>query len=426
MTPKHARPAPRRAGTARRTLGAVAVVAVGVAAAVGTLAWRSAAEDASSADASTTTSAPPSTTTESTIPTTTTSTLPPRPATITLAFGGDVLLHGPVNDQAAAYGAQTGAPYDYSPMFAPLAGVVGAADLALCHMEVPITPDGRISSYPSFGSPAQVVAGVASAGYDGCSTASNHSLDRGFAGVTTTLDTFDANGLGHTGTARTAEEGAHIRGYRVGPEGTTGVVVAHLSYSYGFNGYQLPADAPFAANLIDPARIRADAARAIAAGAQLVVVSLHFGNEYQHEPSAYQREVVADLLTSDDIGLVIGHHAHVVQPISLVDGRYVVWGLGNQLSNQTQAPRTDGLTVVVTAGPGPQGPLHRWHVTGVEAVPTWVDRPSFRILPVVDALADPAVTGALRADLLASYDRTAAVALAEAPPGVTIDPRPAG
>jgi poly-gamma-glutamate synthesis protein (capsule biosynthesis protein) len=262
---------------------------------------------------------------------------------------------------------------------------------------------------------------VASAGFDGCSTASNHSLDRGFAGVTATLDAFDANALGHAGTARTAEEGAAVRTYDV-----QGVAVAHLSYSYGFNGYQLPADAPFAANQIDPARIRADAARAVAGGAQLVVVSLHFGNEYQHEPSTYQREVVADLLTSSDIGLVIGHHAHVVQPISRIDQRYVVWGLGNQLSNQTQAPRTDGLTVVVTAEPGARGPRHRWVVRAVEAVPTWVDRPSFRILPVVDALADPAVTGALRADLLASYDRTASIALAERPPGVTIDPRPAG
>jgi hypothetical protein len=392
-------------------------------AAVAVLAWRSdgAADGAPAATGTSTTS-----TTSTTAPSTTTAapsttTTVPGPTSITLAFGGDVLLHGPVNDRAAAYGATSGSPYDYGPMFAPLAGVVGGADLALCHMEVPVTPDGRITSYPSFGSPAEVIAGVAAAGFDGCSTASNHSLDRGFAGVTSTLDAFDANGLGHAGTARSAEEGASIRTYDV-----QGVAVAHLSYAYGFNGYQLPADAPFAANQIDPARIRADAARAVDGGAQLVVVSLHFGNEYQHEPSTYQREVVADLLTSSDIGLVIGHHAHVVQPISRIDQRYVVWGLGNQLSNQTQAPRTDGLTVVVTAAPGARGPEHRWTVSGVEAVPTWVDRPSFRVLPVVAALADPATPADLRADLLASYDRTASIALSERPPGVTIAPRPAG
>jgi hypothetical protein len=398
----------------------VLVVAASCGAAIGVLAWRSddAQGGAAAVATTTTTTTAPSTTTTAGPSTTTTA---PGPAAITLAFGGDVLLHGPVNDQAAAYGAESGTPYDYRPMFAPLAGVVGGADVALCHMEVPVTPDGRITSYPSFGSPAEVVAGVGSAGYDGCSTASNHSLDRGFAGVTATLDAFDANGLGHAGTARSAEEGAAIRTYDL-----QGVTVAHLSYAYGFNGYQVPADAPFAANQIDPARIRADAARAVVGGAQLVVVSLHFGNEYQHEPSTYQREVVADLLTSRDIGLVIGHHAHVVQPISRIDQRYVVWGLGNQLSNQTQDPRTDGLTVVVTAEPGVRGPEHRWVVSGIEAVPTWVDRPSFRVLPVVPALADPATAAGLRADLLASYDRTVAVALAERPVGVTVAPRPAG
>ena len=419
MTPKHARPARRRAGAARRAATAVLVAVAAGAGVLGVVAWRS--EGAQEGAGATSTTAPPSTTSSTSTSTSTTTTTTPGPASITLAFGGDVLLHGPVNDQAAAYGADSGVPFDYRPMFAPLAGVVGGADLALCHMEVPVSPDGRITSYPSFGTPPEIVAGVASAGYDGCSTASNHSLDRGFAGVTATLDTFDANALGHTGTARTAQESATTRTYDV-----QGVTVAHLSYAYGFNGYQLPADAPFAANQIDPARIRADAARAVAEGAQLVVVSLHFGNEYQHEPSTYQREVVADLLTSSDIGLVIGHHAHVVQPISRIDQRYVVWGLGNQLSNQTQDPRTDGLTVVVTAEPGARGPEHRWVVSGVEAVPTWVDRPSFRVLPVVAALADPAVTGELRADLLASYDRTAAIALAERPQGVTIAPRPAG
>jgi hypothetical protein len=102
----------------------------------------------------------------------------------------------------------------------------------------------------------------------------------------------------------------------------------------------------------------------------------------------------------------------------------VVWGLGNQLSNQTQAPRTDGLTVVATVEPGARGPAQSWRVTGIEAVPTWNDRPSFRVLPVVDVLADPATPGGLRADLLASYDRTASIVLSERPRGVTIAPRP--
>ena len=272
------------------------------------------------------------------------------PDPVTLAFSGDVLLHMPVNDRAAAYGATTGTPFDFRPMFDPLRPVLEPADLALCHLEVPVAPDGRLTSYPSFGAPAQVVDGIAHGGFDGCSTASNHSLDRGYRGVARTLEELDRARLRHAGTARGPWE-TGPGPYRVGEPGAE-IDVAHLSYAYGFNGYRLPADAPWAASAIDPARIRADAAAARAAGAELVVVSLHWGTEYRHEPDAYQRSIADRILPDSEIDLVIGHHAHVVQPIEVVHGRYVVWGLGNQLSNQTQAPRRDGLTVVVTAGLG--------------------------------------------------------------------------
>ncbi len=365
---------------------------------------------------------PPGAVASSTRPTTTaapatTTTAPPGPAAITLAFAGDLLPHQPLNDQAAAYGRAVGKPYDFAPMLAPMAPILGAADAAICHMEVPLAPPGEaISSYPSFGAPAELVDGIAAAGYDGCSTASNHSLDRGRAGIATLLDRFDERHLRHAGTARVPEEGGGVA--------TTydiqGVQVAHLSYAYDFNGYRIPADAPWAVNQIDPARIRSDAATARAAGADLVVVSLHWGTEYESAPSAYQRDVAQQVLPSPDIDLVIGHHAHVVQPIELVEGTYVVWGLGNQLSNQTQDVRRDGLTVVVRAVPG-EG---RWTVTGVEAVPTWVDLPSFRVLPVVPTLNDPATPPGLRDQLAASYDRTAAVVAGPATPGVALAPRP--
>ena len=84
---------------------------------------------------------------------------------MTLAFSGDVLLHMPVNDRAAAYGATTGTPFDFRPMFDPLRPVLEPADLALCHLEVPVAPDGRLTSYPSFGAPAQVVDGIAHGGF---------------------------------------------------------------------------------------------------------------------------------------------------------------------------------------------------------------------------------------------------------------------
>ncbi len=94
-----------------------------------------------------------------------------------------------------------------------------------------------------------------------------------------------------------------------------GARIAHLSYAYGFNGIPLPEGALWAANQIDPERIAADARAAKAFGAQLVVVSLHWGTECQSDPTAEQQRVAYLLSQEPAIDLMIGHHAHVVQPI---------------------------------------------------------------------------------------------------------------
>ena len=356
------------------------------------------------------------------VPTTSTTSTTQVPLTgpdrLSLVFAGDLLPHSPLNVKAAEYGKAAGAPYDYAPMLAPMKGIIESADVAICHMEVPSAPDGEpVTSYPSFGAPPELVDGARSAGYDGCSTASNHSLDRGKAGLKRLLDQFDAVGLRHNGTARTADEGGGVATvYDV-----DGVKVANLSYAYGFNGYKIPVDAPWSVNEIDVPAIQAAAAKARADGADLVVLSLHWGNEYQHDPSDYQRDIAAQLLPSPDIDVIVGHHAHVVQPIEQVDGTYVVFGLGNQVSNQTQLPRRDGLTARLTAERAADG---SWSVTGVEAIPTFVDLPSFRVLPVVDTLADPATPAGLRSELAASYDRTATVINGPATAGVKLAPKP--
>lgn len=333
--------------------------------------------------------------------TTAPSTTAPPEVVRTLAFGGDLLTHLPLVAVAQGNGAAVGAPYDFGPMLAPMAPTLGGVDLALCHLEVPLVGDGQaVSGYPSFHAPRELATAVAGAGYDGCSTASNHSLDGGRPAIDATLGTFDGLGLGHVGTARSPEEDVAPRLYPL-----DGAVVAHLSYAYGFNGYEPPADAPWVVDRIDPAVIARDAAAARAAGADLVVVSLHWGTEYQHEPDAFQRDTAAAVIAIGDVDLVIGHHAHVVQPIEQIGGRWVVFGLGNQLSNQAEDVKRDGLTVVVTVA-GPAG--GRLAVRSVEAVPTYVDLSTYAVLPTAATLARPDLDPALRAALEASQARTMA------------------
>jgi len=259
----------------------------------------------------------------------------------TVVAAGDLLIHTAVMRSAAAHAGGDG--HDFRPMFDPVREVIAGADLALCHLENPLSVDGGdLSSYPIFNAPFELADGIAHAGFDGCSFASNHTYDRGEAGIDASLGHLDRVGVGHAGAARSPEEAETIRVYDV-----DGVRVAHLSATYGLNGFRLPADRPWRAELIDPERLRARAERARAEGADVVLASLHWGNEYQRAPTAWQRDVAAALSTSPDIDLVIGHHAHVVQPVEQVGDLWVAFGLGNLLSNMLGADRQDGVILRV-------------------------------------------------------------------------------
>jgi len=302
-------------------------------------------------------------------------------------------------------------------MFAAVRPLLSAADLAICHLETPLSRDNSdLSGYPQFNVPFQLAAALADAGYDGCSTASNHAFDAHADGVAATLLQLDRVGLGHAGTARTAEEAATPWRYRV-----KGVTVGHLSYTFGLNGAVLPAHQPWLVNLIDANRILADAQAARAAGAEFLVVSLHWGVEYRSSPSDGQSVLAHQLLPSPDIDLIVGHHAHVVQPVERIGAEYVAYGLGNFLSNQSAACCTasaqDGVIIEVRVTESVE--RGSFTVDGVTFAPTWVDRRDFRIVPVALALADPNLGSDLRAELDASWQRTTTVVTALAATGLT-------
>jgi hypothetical protein len=326
---------------------------------------------------------------------TTTTTTVFTPRRFLVAASGDLLLHTRVLEFARANAGGDG--YDFDPMFAEIAPLVSAADLALCHLEVPLSADNSvISDFPIFSGPREIVGAAKRAGYDGCSTASNHSLDKGFTGVSDTLSVFDDEGIGQSGMARSAEEAANPPIYDA-----NGVAVGHLSYTYGLNGMPMPE--PWMANLIDIDRILADAAAIRARGAEVVLVSMHWGNEYQHEPSPVQIEQAEALLASPDIDAIIGDHVHVVQPIDRINGKPVVYGMGNSLSNQMDPPnRRDGVIVylsMVETAPGV------FVTERIAYTPTWVHYPGTIIRPVTaDAVPESFRRSADNLNLLGTFD----------------------
>jgi poly-gamma-glutamate synthesis protein (capsule biosynthesis protein) len=336
---------------------------------------------------------------------TTTTTAPPR--TFTLVATGDVLLHTALWHQASADAAASGRPgHDFRPMLAGIEHLVSGADVAICHMETPVAPPGGpYASYPSFSVPPEITDALAAVGYDACSTASNHTYDRGAEGVARTLDALDASGIRHAGSARTPQEATATTMLATGE-----AAVALLSYTYGFNGIPAPGGETWRSNLIDERHILADAAAARQRGADVVVVALHWGDEYRHDPNAQQLALAPALIRSPDIDLLLGHHAHVVQPIEAIGGEWVVYGMGNLVSNQgSQGPeKLEGLLVRFTFTETATG----WRTTAAEFAPVLTDdRGPIRVLDVRRAIADadPAAGPDLRSELQTAHDRTTAI-----------------
>lgn len=318
---------------------------------------------------------------------------PPAGQSFTVVATGDVLIHTPLADQAAADARSTGAGrFDFRPLLAGIKPVISAADLAICHLETPLAPpDGPFSSYPTFSVPPQVVTALVDLGYDTCSTASNHTLDKGEAGVRRTLDDLDAAHLRHTGSARSAAEAATPNILDV-----HGVKVAQLSYAYGFNGIPVPSDTPWIVNQIDTGAILRSARAARAAGAQVVIVSLHWGTEYHHEPTAEQTRIAHTLLADPAVDLIVGHHAHVTQPFEQINGKWVAYGLGNLVARHDE-PRGSTEEGLIARFRFTRDAAGHWRVSKADYVPTYVDlRTPIRLVDLPAALADPSLPADLR------------------------------
>ncbi|MFI7011202.1 CapA family protein [Streptomyces sp. NPDC050145] len=251
--------------------------------------------------------------------------------TFTVAAAGDILIHPQLTEQARKDAKATGKGekgLDFGPMMAGVRPVISKADLAICHFEpVAGRPEGPFESFPAFRVPPQIATTIKDIGYDTCSTASNHTLDHGVGGVVNTLNVLDAAGLKHTGSARSAAEAAKPLIMNV-----KGVKVAQIAYAFGFNGNEIPKDKPWLANEIDLDRIAAAEKRARAAGAEVVILSIHWGRENQPNPSRSQLRLGRQIAERTGINLVIGHHAHVVQPMEKVDGTWIAYGLGNEVA----------------------------------------------------------------------------------------------
>lgn len=299
--------------------------------------------------------------------------------TISLAIVGDLMCHSQQYKMA-----KTDSGYDFNPTFAPVKKYLADADFTLGNLEtVTAGAAANFTGFPMFNTPVEYLDALKNAGFDVLTNSNNHSLDRGFMGVEKTIIELDKRGLLHTGTARTAAE-------RNTPlilkKNNTKLGV--LAYTYGTNGIPIPKGKDFCVNLIDTLKIKTDIQNSKKSGADVVMVFVHWGNEYQRYPSDSQK-MVDDYIHKNGGLLVFGSHPHVLQPTNVKSPDYkdgfTIYSMGNFVSSQRKQYTDCGIIVKMKLIKNiASGEVT---ISSTNFVPTYVStHKGFRILPVFDAL----------------------------------------
>jgi len=300
---------------------------------------------------------------------------------------GDIMMHGMVKKTAADH-SETAGHEGFDMLWSEVAPTLKAADLAFGNLETPIAPDHHKGVRQMvFNAPPVVLDSLAHAGFDVVSFANNHVYDQGRDGFLETVERLDEHSLAFIGAGRTCADARRAtlleaNGITIGWIGSTDL--------YNQNLNTTDDEACAATFGVDWVLEETTAARA--AGAELVIVSVHWGVEYATEPLAEHREA-ATALIDGGVDVVLGHHPHVLQPLEIhtaPDGRrgLISYSMGNFVSNQSAwyvhplhsgaagNPR-DGLllgfdVVRKDYGKGADGQaVLRTELAAVEAMPLW-------------------------------------------------------
>jgi poly-gamma-glutamate synthesis protein (capsule biosynthesis protein) len=303
---------------------------------------------------------------------------------ITIASVGDIMMHSP----QIKSGDLGNGNYDYSIMFRSIKPYIEKADFAVGNLETTLAgQDKKFTGYPMFNAPEILAKNIKDAGFDMVTTANNHSLDRQFYGVVKTIENLNKAGLLHTGSYATDEESKSIF-----VENIHGVKVAFLAYTYATNGNVVKEK--FAVNLIDRSKILEDIRKAKSLKVDMIIASMHFGNEYQTKQNKTQEDLV-DFLFNSGADVVLGSHPHVLQPVEIkkvkdVYGdekdRFVIYSQGNIVSNMSDRYKNSGVIVNLNIRKDKNGTS----IDKVEYIPTMVDsyynsnakKVTYEILPI--------------------------------------------
>ena len=262
----------------------------------------------------------------------------------TLAAIGDIMCHN--TQYIDAYNEDTDT-YDFSYVFENISLYTKTADICIGNLETTFAgEDIGYSSYPTFNTPDELAYELKDIGIDVLSTAGNHSLDKGFDGLSRTIDVLNDADISHLGTYKSKEE-----------QDTTlikyvkGVKIAFVNYTYGTNGISIPSDKQFCVNLIDENLIKEQIDKAKQEEPDIIIAGMHWGSEYKTTQNSTQEDL-ADFLFQNGVDIILGTHPHVLEPmekrtVTLDDGTtkdgFVIYSLGNFIADQNAEYTRDSI-----------------------------------------------------------------------------------
>lgn len=277
----------------------------------------------------------------------------PEPVEARIQFVGDILLHPRYTGSVEV--ARTGPDsFNFHPFLEHIAPYIDG-DLSIANMETPVDVLGGnqdLSTFPFFNVPFEILPALTDSGFNHLISANNHSFDRGFSGLVATVENFERVGISHTGmNIDMADFNTHtiidVNDIQVG-------IIAYTDSVNGLETFVSDTEREFAVRrfrsytLDDIPRIEQDILDIREAGAEFVIVSLHWGAEYVDQPTDMQR-LIAREISEVGADVIMGNHAHVVQPVEWhyrEDGTrsFIMYSLGNFLADQTRLntpiPRT--------------------------------------------------------------------------------------
>ncbi|MFN3940801.1 MAG: CapA family protein, partial [Chitinophagales bacterium] len=303
------------------------------------------------------------------------------------------------------YVRQPDGTYNFSPCFSYIKPFLENADLMIGNLETTFAGERLpYSGFPLFNTPDAYATALKEAGFNFIITGNNHSNDTDTRGIVRTISVLDSLGLPHTGTFSAKADRDSIRLVEI--QNTS---IAILNYTYSTNGNDLPPGKEYMVNLIDSTLILQDISASKKAGAELIIIYYHYGNEYERLPSAYQKKYT-ELAVHAGADIILGSHPHVLQPADFfptnngnIDTGFVIYSMGNFISNQRDPHTYEGIIVNLHFKKNEQ--TKKLSLEKTDYVPTWVYRgTNNKKLHVVFPALD---TSAIDADFLLPADRIA-------------------